>query len=209
MPMLRFFEENWNNPSYGTIETPGCFFHFSMDDVDFMLECRFYRTNPFEKEKSMLGPAQKEWLKQSLLQATGKFKFLVSSVPWSLNAKPGSLDTWAGFEQEREVIFDFIEKNKIEGVILISANRHRSDAWEIKRNKGYNFYEFESSKLTNIHTHALMPDALFGYNKKCSFGLLEIDTKAEDPVVTYKIVNIDGTVEDSLSVQHSKLTYTK
>ena len=29
-----------------------------------------------------------------------------------------------------------------------------------------------SSRLTNIHTHELVPGHLFAYNEKCSFGLL-------------------------------------
>ena len=46
--MLKLFKENWNNPAYGDREWPGCWFKFSIGDVDFfMLDCRYYRTNPF------------------------------------------------------------------------------------------------------------------------------------------------------------------
>ncbi|NOX67115.1 MAG: alkaline phosphatase, partial [Chlorobi bacterium] len=187
---------------------PACYYNFTIGDIDFiMLDCRFYRTNPFKEKRTMLGTVQKEWLKQSLLKSKGKFKFIVSSVPWSLKAKPGSKDTWAGFEKEREEIFEFIEQNKIEGVILISADRHRSDAWKIDRKNSYDFYEFMSSRLTNIHTHKLMPDALFGYNEKCSFGLLDINTSDDDPNVVYKTINLDGEVIDSLTVKSSMLKF--
>jgi len=206
LPMLNHFEQNWNNPAYGTEENPGCYYNFSIGDIDFfMLDCRFYRTNPFKDERTMLGSVQKEWLKQSLLKSTGDFKFIVSSVPWALKAKPGSKDTWAGFSDEREEIFSFIEENKIEGVILLSADRHRTDAWKIKRENGYDFYEFMSSRLTNIHTHELMPEALIGYNEKCSFGILDIDTELQDKKVTFNIVSIDGEVKDSLTVKSSSL----
>ena len=206
LPMLNHFEQNWNNPAYGTEENPGCYYNFSIGDIDFfMLDCRFYRTNPFKDERTMLGSVQKEWLKQSLSKSTGDFKFIVSSVPWALKAKPGSKDTWAGFSYEREEIFSFIEENKIEGVILLSADRHRTDAWKIKRDNGYDLYEFMSSRLTNIHTHELMPEALIGYNEKCSFGILDIDTELDDKKVTFKIVSIDGEVKDSLNVLSSIL----
>ena len=65
-------------------------------------------------------------------------------------------------EAEREAIFSFINENKINGVVLISADRHRSDAWRIAREDGYAFYEFSSSKLTNVHTHRRAP------GKRCS-----------------------------------------
>ena len=110
---------------------------------------------------------------------------------------------------EREQIFAFLEANRIDGVILISADRHRSDVWRIEREDGYDLYEFESSKLTNIHTHKVMPGALFGYNKKCSFGLLRFDTTKPDPQVTYQIINIDNELIYELSLRKSQLTHKK
>ncbi|MBA7698300.1 hypothetical protein ES703_106977 [subsurface metagenome] len=97
-------------------------------------------------------------------------------MPWSFDTKGKSLDTWNGFRDERNEIFDFLESNKINGVILISADRHRSDARRIDRKNAYPLYEFESSRLTNQHKHGLKPGAIFGYNKKQSFGLLTFDT---------------------------------
>jgi len=47
MSMLEGFRMNWNNPGYGNEQWPGCWFRFSIADVDFfMLDGRFYRTNP-------------------------------------------------------------------------------------------------------------------------------------------------------------------
>ncbi len=205
----RVFRENWVNPGYGGGQTaPGCWFRFSVADVDFfLLDCRFYRTDPRGQNPSMLGPVQKRWLLNGLASSRATFKVLVSSVPWAFGTKPGSLDTWEGYKQEREEIFSFIARRQIEGVLLLSADRHRSDVWKIKRPDAYDLYEFESSKLTNIHTHKLMPDALFGYNAKCSFGLLDFDTERADPEVTYRIVNIDGEVVYSFTVSKTELSF--
>ncbi len=208
MPMLEHFKTQWNNPSYGSAEWPACFFKFNIAGIDFfMLDCRFYRTNPFQENPTMLGPDQKQWLKDQLSNSSGVFKVIVSSVPWSFDAKPGSRDTWAGYKEEREEIFQFIESNKIEGVVLLSADRHRSDVWKIERKGGYDFYEFESSQLTNIHTHELMPGALFGYNEKNSFGLLEFNLEKNNPSVTYNIVSIEGEIIESIDVPLSSLSY--
>jgi len=209
IPVWQVFRHNWNNPYYGGgKEQPGCWFDFSIGDVDvFMLDGRYYRTDPKREHPSMLGPAQKKWLFEKLKDSKGTFKILVSPVPWSYGAKPGSLDPWQGYKQEREEIFSFLEQNKINGVILISADRHRSDVWKIERPDGYTLYEFESSKLTNVHKHGIMPGALFGYNEKCSFGLLGFDTTITDPQVTYKIINIDDEVVHAFSLQKSQLSH--
>jgi len=211
IPVWQLFRDNWNNPYYGGGESqPGCWFDFSIGDVDFfMLDGRYYRTDPKTSNPSMLGPAQKEWLFKKLKSSRATFKVLASPVPWAFGAKPGSLDKWNGFKEEREEVFSFLEENKIDGVILLSADRHRSEAWKIERDNGYTLYEFESSKLTNAHTHELMAGALFGYNAKCSFGLLSFDTTKPDPEVTYQIISIDDEVVYTLSLRKSQLTHKK
>lgn len=203
------FQQNWNNPSYGGgPEHPGCWFDFTIGDVHFiMLDCRYYRTDPHIDNPSMIGPVQKAWLFQTLQSSGAAFQVLVSSVPWAYGTKPGSLDTWEGFKSEREEILSFIAQHRINGVVLLSADRHRSDAWRIDRKEGYPFYEFESSRLTNIHLHRLMPGRLFGYNAKRSFGLVTFDTTQPDPVVSYEIYNIDNQLIDKLTLRKSEISF--
>ena len=203
------FKNQWVNPYYGGGEEhPGCYMDFSKGDVDFfLLDCRYYREDPKKEGASMLGPIQKAWLKEKLKASKATFKVIASSVPWAFNTKPGSLDTWDGHPEEREEIFSFIEKEKIEGVLLISADRHRSDAWKIERPEGYNFYDLMSSKLTNVHTHKVMPGSLFGYNRMCSFGVLAFDTTREDPQVQYRIYNIENEEIHRLTLYRSQFTF--
>lgn len=208
MPLLEVFKQNWNNPYYGNSDWPGCWHNFSIGDVDFfMLDGRTYRTNPYDENPTMLGPVQKAWLFDQLKQAKGTFKVIASPVPWSLATKGAARDTWNGFKTERKEIFDFLAENKIDGVILLSADRHRSDAWKIERKNGYPLYEFESSRLTNQHVHELMPGALFGYNEKQSFGLLTFDTTQPDPTVTYQIVSIDNEIVGELTLKKSEISH--
>jgi alkaline phosphatase D len=209
MPLFRQFQENWNNPVWGAEpEWPGCWFNSSIGPVEvFMLECRLYRTNPFDKDPTMLGPVQKAWLKEKLRESKAVFKVIASSVPWAFEAKPGVKDTWNGFQEERREIFDFLAENRIDGVILLSGDRHRSDAWRIDRPNGYPLYDFESCRLTNQHVHELMPGALFGYNEKQSFGLLTFDTKIADPTVTYQIISIDDEIVGEKTVRLSEISH--
>ena len=206
--MLTVFKENWVNPAYGNRAAPGCWFDISIGDVDFFfLDTRNYRTNPFGEKPTMLGPVQKAWFLDAVKKSTAEFKVLVSSVPWAPEAKPGSNDTWDGFKAEREEIFSMLEENKIEGVLLLSADRHRSDAWKIERTNGYPLYDMMSSKITNMHTHECFPNALFCYNGGCSFGLLTIDTTEDDPTATYEVVDIEGKVVHRLPLKKSELSY--
>ncbi len=186
------FRQNWNNPAYGGgPEQPGCRQDFFIGDVHFlMLDGRYYRDL---KGGSMLGPVQKAWLKETLKSSPATFKIIASPVPFTPNIKPGSKDPWDGYPEEREEIFGFIEENKIPGVFLIAADRHRSDIRVIDRENGYDLVEFTSSKLTNKHTHKVVetPGLIYGYNKKPSAGLMHFDTTADIPRVTFEILNID------------------
>lgn len=208
MSMLDGFRMNWNNPGYGSEQWPACWFKFSIADVDFfLLDGRFYRTNPYGDSPSMLGPVQKAWLLNELTQSNATFKVLASPVPWSFDTKGESRDTWNGFRDERDEIFGFLEENRIDGVILIAADRHRSDARRIDRENGYPLYEFESSRLTNMHSHNLTAGTLFGYNEKPSFGLLNFDTTKADPTVTYQIISIDNETVHSLTLEKSEISH--
>jgi alkaline phosphatase D len=207
-PLLENFKENWINPNYGTDEWPGTYFNFTVGDVEiFMLDGRIYRSNPWAENPTMLGSAQKERLLNSLKKSTATFKVIASPVPWSFESKKGAKDTWNGFHDERNEIFEFLTDNNISGVFLISADRHRSDAWKIERDRDYSLYEFSSSRLTNQHNHPLESGALFGYNEKPSFGKLTFDFSESNPSVTYDIFNIDNEMINSLILTKSMLLH--
>jgi len=206
--MLTVFKENWVNPAYGNQRAPGCWFSKSVGNIDFFfLDTRYYRTNPFGEHPTMLGPEQKAWLLNELRRSKAVFKVVVSSVPMVPGSKPGSHDTWDGFAEEREEILSTIEANKIEGVFVMSADRHRSDVRKLHRENGYALYDMMSSKLTNTHTHECIDDALFCYNTDCSFGLLTIDATVADPTVTYDVVTIDGEIKHTIKLRHSDLSF--
>ncbi|NQV33109.1 MAG: alkaline phosphatase D family protein [Phycisphaeraceae bacterium] len=231
--MWQVFKQNWVNPYYAGGDTqPGCWHDFKIGDVDFfMLDCRYYRVDPQGKDPvytdstaaqpSMLGPVQKKWLLNKLKGSTATFKIIAASVPWAFESKtgrqmsanlgrrPGLEDTWQGFGKEREDIFSFIETHRIEGVFLISADRHRSDAWKIERENGYAFYEAMSSHLTKRSSHRAMPGALFSSLGKPAYGLLTFDTTLNDPEIRYDVVKIDDKIDGTLVVKKSQLSLSQ
>ena len=208
-PTYEIFRNNWANPAYGGgDQQPGIWWDTYINDVHFIcIDGRYYRTDP-KKTKgklSMLGPVQKRWLLRTINRSMGIFKVLVSPVPWVFKAKGDSKDTWNGFKEERNEIFDFLSDNKIKGVVLMSADRHRSDLWKIERSKDYSLYEFNSSRLTNQHVHKTMAEAIFSYNAKQSFGTVDFDTKVKDPTATYRVHSIDGEQIYQYTVKRSQL----
>jgi alkaline phosphatase D len=202
-PVLKIFTENWANPSYGGgQENPGCWFTARVGPIDFFfLDTRYYR----HPGHSMLGPHQLAWLKQKLQRSTATFKIICSSVPLARGTKPGSKDTWDGFADEREEIFSLIDDKKISGVFTLAADRHRSDIRKIPRPNGYDTYEFMSSRLTNVHVHQVIKGAMFGYNEKCSFGLVSFDFTVENPTATYEIYSIDDEKIHSMTIALDQL----
>ena len=193
LPMVRHYKQLWVNPGYGTEEWPGCWYSFKQADIEFfMLDGRTYRTCPFGPDPTMLGPVQKKWLLENLANSTATIKVLVSPVAWTDKAKPGSHDTWAGFLDERDEIFNLIIENDINGVMLMSADRHRSEVWQVEWDGPYPMYEFLSSRLTNIHFHEIEPGAIFSYNELQSFGILDFNPMAEIPTASLQFVNLHG-----------------
>jgi alkaline phosphatase D len=201
IPVWETFMDQWANISYGGgRDQPGIWFSFNIADVDFfMLDGRYYRegsyVNNADESLTMLGPVQKEWLKQSLLNSKATFKVIASPVPWAYEAKgtmAGRYDHWRGYKNEREELFDFLYENNIGGVVLLSGDRHRADLWTIERERGYNLYEFANARLTNTHTHNCLSAATFCYNEKNNFGKIVFNTVDAEPYLVYEIWNIDN-----------------
>ncbi len=204
LPVWRVFRENWVNPAYGAPpQWPGCWYDFSIGDVDFfMTDGRCYRSF---KDNTMLGPVQKAWLKERLAASQATFKVICSGTLWTEHADKNGKDSWWGVPEEREELFTLIDQANIPGVILLSADRHRTDIYRIKRPGGYDLYEFETSKLTNDHTHPTKKQAEFSYNKGNFFGLLKFDLAADDPTVTFECISIDSELIHRFPLKRSQL----
>ena len=207
-PNWNVFRQNWNNPAYGGgKEMPGTWHSFSIGDVDvFMTDGRFFRD---KRDKTMLGPDQKRWLLEELSAAKGKFKVIASGTMWADGADKDGKDSWAGTwaRDERDEIFDLINDRKIDGVILISGDRHRSDIWKTDRPRGYPLYEFVSAKVTNQHTHKTYDNAVWSYNKGNFWGELNFNLKPDDPVMTFRCVDIGGKVVKEFPIKLSQLSH--
>jgi len=210
MPNWTVFTQNWNNPHYGGgKELPGTWHSFRIGQVEFfMTDGRFYRD---KKSKTMLGAEQKKWLIEGLANSTAKFKVIGSGTMFSDGADKGGKDSWAGdwARDEREEIFSHINKSKINGVVLIAGDRHRSDIWKTDRSAkgGYPLYEFVSGKVTNIHTHKTFKNAVWSHNEGNFWGEFHFDFQAADPTITFKCIAADGKVLKEFPLKLSELSH--
>jgi alkaline phosphatase D len=183
---LRTFKELWANPSYGQPSDPGIYFKFSRGDVDFfMLDVRYHRSpNGSEDigQKTMLGPAQLTWLKRELAGSDATLKFLVSGSQWTGS---GTSDSWRSFTRERNGLFDFIRDNGIDGVVLLSGDRHLTAGYQVQQR----FVEITSSPFAaENHRPPYPPKEMFMLHDQGNFFVvLDMDTRSEPPRLVVEV----------------------
>ena len=186
---LRVFTEYWANPSAGTPATPGVFFKHAHGDVDFFfLDDRYYRGF----DDSMLGAAQTAWLQDSLQRSTATFKLIFNGSQWTA---AGSADSWASFLPARDAIFDFIRDQRVEGVVLLSGDVHRSELRAIERRTvgGYDLPEIVSSPMaTSNSTCRASSELRTCLDSANYFVTLDIDTASAEASLTARIIDQYG-----------------
>jgi alkaline phosphatase D len=198
---LSAFSNYWANPSAGLPDAPGVFFRYAWGGVDFfMLDGRYYRTpnaSPDGPGKTLLGPRQSEWLRESLLASRAPFKVIACGSGWSSEDGPTG-DAWSAFLTERNALFDFIRDERIEGVFLISGDTHFGEVNCIPRSDqgGYDLYDFVSSPLAQGTGTSFLdgePEvrSRLPYFRTVNFGLLDFAWKPE-PTVTFSLRDVRG-----------------
>jgi alkaline phosphatase D len=202
------FKNSWPNPSFGK-DDEGIYFKTSISDCDiFMTDNRYFRT-----KDQFLGKKQFEWLKKSLLESKAIFKILTCGSMWSDYVSKGK-DSWGTYEASaREDLFQFIEKNNISGVLFLSGDRHGARGFRIPRKNGFQFYEFEAASLGARVGPPVKKDEwvtqLFGFDGIFAFGMLDINTKKEDPEISMRLVDENSNELYKIKLKLSELTPDK
>lgn len=201
--MLEAFRRYWANPSYGTDETPGVFFHYHYGGVDFFfLDDRYHRDpedKPDSPGKTHLGTKQLAWLKKQLGESEAVFKVLVNGGPWTTFKET---DSWGDFLHERDGLFDFIRDEGISGVVLVSGDTHTAELNVIpwSAHGGYDLYDLVSSPLAQVPFqkaifrtpgNAEESRIRIPFTQSPNFGLIEFDFSGE-PKLTFNVVGADG-----------------
>jgi phosphodiesterase/alkaline phosphatase D-like protein len=108
-----------------------------------VLDTRQYRSDQSETDgpaKTMLGPAQREWLLRALAASDATWKLVVTSVPLGMFTGGRHSDSWSnanlfgyprttasGYVYERDTILRFVRDRAIRNVVFISGDVHHAE----------------------------------------------------------------------------------
>lgn len=149
---LEAFKLFWANPSYGIGDIEGVITQFQWNDVDFiLLDNRFYRSPNLiqEKNKTILGDKQKQWLKDALISSSGSFKIIVMGGQFLNDAGNHEVYSANGFNAERQEIIDFIYAHNIKNVVFLTGDRHHSELSVLEEHGKPRIIDITFSALTS------------------------------------------------------------
>ena len=172
----------------------------------FVLDCRSHRapnSEPDGRAKTMLGATQKAWLKDALAGSKATFKFVVSSVPF---LPAGRSDSWAGFQTERRELVEFVRREAIRNVVVLSADYHFAFDFE-----GEGLQQFVAGPIAAwVHcrglNHHVRRQALerLGRPFICdanNFGLVAVRPEGASPQIEVQFVDAEGAVRHRRVIQ--------
>ncbi len=214
------WHQNWNNPKTEK-RHKGIYFNTRIGPVEIiMLDTRSCRDNARRGQYgSFLGQEQMTWLKKTLKNSKAPFIVISSGTMWSDYVSDGK-DSWGTWDKEaREEIFSFIEQEKINGVLLISGDRHGARGFRIPRSSDFSFYEFEPASLGGVSGGKFgtngppaiienCPEQLFGYYGQdfFAFGEFTFDTSGIEAKVTFNLIDAQGSILETLEIPYNELT---
>lgn len=146
----------WANPSYGE-NGEGVYTKFSYSDCDFfLLDNRWFRDanglpdsimGKPNTEKKHFGDQQLKWLRNSLMNSSATFKFIVSGG--QLLNKVNRFECLTHFPAEYDQVIALVNDLKIPGIVLLSGDRHHTELLKTSTPTIYPLYEFTCSPLSS------------------------------------------------------------
>lgn len=213
---LDLFKRYWANPTYGFRDNPGVFGQFTWGDADFFLvDNRFHRSpdaEPDGPDKTSLGKEQMQWLIDALTTSKAPFKFI--AIGGQVLNEYRFYEDYAMYPQEREYLLNEIVKRKIEGVIFLTGDRHKTELLKYQPDGFYPMYDYTNSPLTSgfgndpreNDNKLRVPNTLFVGQ---TFGTLSFSGPRTDRTLTMKAFDLDGKVQWTHVVKANDLKVPK
>lgn len=159
-----------------------------------------------DRSSTMLGEAQWRWLKDQLTQPAD-LRIVVSSIQFVSEFSGG--EAWANLPHEKQRMLDVLQEAKAGGVLFLSGDRHWCELSRMEGPLGYPLYDLTASSLTESHKrgtptvnkYRATPVTYHDVN----VGHLHINWDAADPLVTVKIVDIEGKTRIEHQIRVSEL----
>jgi alkaline phosphatase D len=184
----RAFQLMWANPFFGTAETPGVFSSFRHGPVEvFLMDDRSYKyshqRHPDVTRESgrIWGEAQTEWLLAGLKASTAPVKFIANGTQFLSMHERGEGHYQEALDEQQRVL-EFLERERIGGVIFLTGDRHHSEAMQQEQSNGTLVLEFTSSPLQQGQSLAALnrphPNQIWAMRGN-SYGLVTVEIPAE------------------------------
>ncbi|MEC9439978.1 MAG: alkaline phosphatase D family protein [Myxococcota bacterium] len=90
-----------------------------------------------DEERTLLGEDQQEWLFETLRTSTSKWRFLGQQVMMGQLGTPTgpiNFDQWDGYDVTRQMLFDLIQDEMIDNVVVLTGDIHTSWAIDLSKN---------------------------------------------------------------------------
>lgn len=185
-----------------------------------LLDTRFFR-GPLQRGKrrvggpyypgsdpdiTMLGSAQWSWLEKQLRQPA-EIRIIASSI--QCIAEAAGQETWSNLPLERKRLFELVRTTHAQGVVFISGDRHWAELSVTRNDAPYPIYDLTSSSFNQPHQrgtptvnqYRALPTTFHREN----FGAIHIDWERPDPVIKFRIQDLQGKVQLEQSLPLSML----
>jgi alkaline phosphatase D len=182
---LDVFETFWANPSYGVGEAKGAIASFVWGDAEFFLLDNRYHRSPQHRnhtERTVLGEEQFQWLIDALVASNATFKIVAMGGQF-LNPLP-IFENYAIYPEERARLLSEIEKERIEGVVFLTGDRHHTEITRLERDGAYPLHDVTISPFTSGHRDTITEPNYLRIQEtlvaKRNFGVLSFEGGLDD-----------------------------
>jgi alkaline phosphatase D len=215
---LNIFKNYWANPSYGMPEQDGIFSKVSYNDIEFFLMDNRYNKShenmPDGPDKVFYGEQQLTWLKNSLLASYSPFKIIVGGGQMLNNHH--AYEGWDKYRHERDPFIQWLDDNKIPGVMFLSGDKHHTEMLRADRPGAYPLYEMTCSPLTagthssksggDLDNPRLVPGSMVNKHNYCKFSFTG---PRNDRRLKIDVIGHEGKLYWSKQIKSSVLSYAQ
>ncbi|MCC6724729.1 MAG: alkaline phosphatase D family protein, partial [Saprospiraceae bacterium] len=169
-------------------------------------------------DRHMLGTKQTDWLLNGMAASKATWKIVGNQVVFSqlndskvFDRRPSvRMDRWDGYPTERKSIFDFIEKNKLQNIVVLTGDVHTSWAFELTANpadrnvydpktgKGVVGAEFVTPSVTSFNFDDVVPKIISAEAKR------RFKKKKNNPHLRYVDLNNHGYLTLTLTPERAQ-----
>ena len=161
-------------------------------------------------DKHFFGQKQIHWLEDALVQSLATFKMIVIG---SQSLNPMSTDEgFYNYSYEYNELMDFLNMNKIKGVLFLTGDRHHSEIVKTKRAENYDLFDITVSPFTSgvakvrgaeIENPARVPGSLV---EQRNYAKISFQGKKNERVMHVQFNGEDGQKLYNWNISEQQLT---